>query len=213
MAINQTLKDSLIEKIRDSIIAGDYSPGEKLRQEELASHFGVSAVPVREALRQLEAEGLVTSLPRRGVVVTCLDEEDMRDIYDIRITLETMATRIATPKMNEETLNRLACTIEKMDQHPDEPAHLTQLNHEFHLTIYEASGRRYLCDLITMLRRRTQHYVRAHIHTMNAMPKSQEQHRAILAACQAGDAETAGNLMKEHLSRVGDELVSYVQDL
>lgn len=208
---NQTLKDAVVEQIRDEIITGQLQPGQKLRQEELAAHFGVSAVPVREALRQLEAEGMVSSIPRRGVVVTRLSSEDMRDIYDIRINLEEMATLIAVPLMDQATLDKLNQMVENMDLNLEQPSVLTKLNHEFHLTIYQASGRKYLHELIEMLRRRTQHYVRSHISDMNSMPKSQEQHRMILEACQSGDAHEAAACMRRHIERVGQELVTHIQ--
>jgi len=128
-------------------------------------------------------EGLVTSLPRRGAVVTCLSAEDIEDIYDIRINLEGMATALAVPNMTKETLAHLSDCVVQMDNPELDATQLAKLNHDFHLSIYETSGRKYLCELITRQRRRTQHYVRAHITAMNAMPESQTQHQAILKAC------------------------------
>jgi len=177
----------------------------------LASHFEVSAIPVREALRELQVEGLVTSLPRRGAVVTRLSVEDIEDIYDIRINLEGMATALAVPKMTKETLDNLSACLVQMDDSGLDATSLAKLNHRFHLSIYEASGRKYLCEFIAIQRRRTQHYVRAHISDMNAMPESQAQHQAILKACQEGKADEAEKQMREHLNRVKLELMNYVE--
>jgi DNA-binding GntR family transcriptional regulator len=210
-SINRTVKDALVENLRDEIIKGQFRPGQKLRQEELAAHFGVSTMPIREALRELEAEGLVTIKPRRGAVVTRLSAEDLQDIYDIRSTLEEMATRLAVPCLNEASLAALAQCVQQMDSHVGDPISYTKLNHQFHLTIYAASGRRHLCELIELLRRRTQHYVHTHIGDMGRMPESRHDHRAILDACQRGDADRAATIMREHLGRVGQELVEYFE--
>ena len=183
-----------------------------MRQEELASRFEVSAIPVREALRELQVEGLVTSLPRRGVVVTRLSADDIEDIYDIRINLEGMATALAVPKMTKETLEHLNDCVVQMDNPELDATSLAKLNHNFHLSIYEASGRKYLCELIEIQRRRTQHYVRAHISSMNAMPESQSQHQAILKACRTGKAKEAEKQMQAHLNRVKLELMSYITE-
>ncbi len=181
-----------------------------MRQEELASRFEVSAIPVREALRELQVEGLVTSLPRRGAVVTKLSASDIEDIYYIRINLEGMATALAVPKLTKETLTHLEDCLVQMDNPELDATSLAKLNHSFHLSIYEASGRKYLCDLIEIQRRRTQHYVRAHISSMNAMPESQSQHQAILKACKASKAGEAKKQMQAHLNRVKLELMSYI---
>ena len=98
------MKETLVETLRDEIIRGDFVPGQYLRLEEIASRFDVSTMPVREALRDLEAEGLVTIFPHRGAIVTELSADELQDIYDIRVTLEEMATRLAVPLMTEDTL-------------------------------------------------------------------------------------------------------------
>ena len=210
--LNRTVKDALVENLRDEIIKGSLRPGQKLRQEELAAYFDVSTMPVREALRELEAEGLVTITPHRGAVVTRLSAEDLQDIYDIRTNLEEMATRLAVPRLDETALADLTQCIQAMDDHFDDAIIYTYLNHEFHLMLYTASGRRHLCELIELLRRRTQHYVYAHLSVMGRRPESIEDHRSILEACQRGDADRAAAIMRQHLSRVGRELVEYYQE-
>lgn len=211
-SINRTVKDALVENIRDEIIKGRLHPGQKLPQEELAAYFDVSTMPVREALRELEAEGLVTITPHRGAVVTSLSAEDLQDIYDIRTNLEEMATRLAVLRMDETTLADLTQCVQAMADHFDDDITYTKLNHQFHLLLYTASGRRHLYELIELLRRRTQHYVHAHLSVMGRRPESIEDHRAILEACQRGDADQAAAIMRQHLSRVGRELVEYYQE-
>ena len=99
LPIARTVKDTLVEILRDEIIQGHLAPGQHLRLEEIAPRFDVSTTPVREALRELEVEGLVTIFPHRGAIVTKLSVEELQDIYDIRVTLEEMATRFAVPHL------------------------------------------------------------------------------------------------------------------
>jgi DNA-binding GntR family transcriptional regulator len=168
-AIPRTVKDLLVDRLRDEIVRGDFEPGEYLRLDDIAARFDVSTMPVREALRELESEGLVTIYPHRGAVVTKLTASDLRDIYDIRATLESMATRPAVARMTEATCRELAAVIERMDQQLGHIAALVKLNHQFHTTLYAASGRRHLCEINRTLRYRTQHYLHAYMDDLGSM--------------------------------------------
>ncbi len=211
-SIPRTVKETLVESLRDAIIRGDFAPGQYLRLEEIAARFDVSTMPVREALRDLEAEGLVTIFPHRGATVTQLSADELQDIYDIRVLLEEMATRLAVPLMTEATLAELTSLVEQMENHVGDVATLVKLNHQFHLTLYGASGRRHLCELNQMLRYRTQHYL--HLFTVEVesenFSQTQGEHRAILEACKRGDAEQAAAIMRHHVAQVGQALVRYV---
>lgn len=209
--IHRTVKGALAESLRDEIISGNIPPGQPLRLEDLAAQFDVSTMPVREALRELEAEGLVKIFPHRGAVVTELTADELEDIYDIRATLEAMGARLAVPRLTEETLGRLHTLVDQMDSHLGEVAALVKLNNEFHLALYAASGRDHLCDLIKTLRLRTQHYLHAFISDLGGMPQAQSEHRAIVEFCKRGDGQGAARIMHEHVARVGRALIEYVQ--
>jgi DNA-binding GntR family transcriptional regulator len=204
------VKDQLVNHLRDDIVRGSFEPGEHLRLEDIAVRFDISTMPVREALRDLESEGLVTIYPHRGAVVTELTVEDLEDIYDIRATLEAMATRLAVPRMTEAICEDLALIIERMDGQLGDVASLVKLNHQFHSTLYCASGRRHLCDLNHTLRYRTQHYLHAYIDDLGSMALAQGEHRAILDACRSGHAEEAAELVREHVAEVGQAIVEFV---
>ncbi|OGO18715.1 MAG: hypothetical protein A2Z14_09460 [Chloroflexi bacterium RBG_16_48_8] len=206
-----TLKKALVEKLRDEIICGGLIPGQHLRLEEIAGRFEISTMPVREALRELESEGLVTIFPHKRAVVTRLSPEDLQDIYEIRATLEEMATRLAVPLLTENTLKQLETVVEQINNHFGEVVLQVKLNHTFHNTLYAASGRKHLCELTNMLRHRTQHYLHAFITHLGGMPQAQEEHRAILRACRRGDAEEAASIMQEHVAKVGQSIIAYVQ--
>ena len=205
-----TVKRLLVEQIRNEIIKGHYAPGQRLRLRDLAAEFNISTQPVRDALSELEAEGLITSEPRRGAVVTQLSPADLQDIYDIRSTLEAMATRFAVPQLNAERLETLEQLIEEMDQHMGEIIELVRLNFEFHTTLYEAANRKHLCELIETLRHRTEHYLHAYMIDLGGMPPAQEEHRAVVAACRQGDTELAANIMYEHVAKAGQGIIEYV---
>ena len=209
--ISRTVKSSLADNLREDILRGELVPGQSIRLEEVAGRFDVSTTPVREALRDLEAEGLVTIFPHRGAIVTQLSPDDLRDIYDIRATLEAMATRLAVPQMTEATLSQLLSYFEQMDSHLGEVVTLIKLNHAFHMTLYGASGRRHLCELSSRLRYRTQHYLVAFIADIGGMPKAQAEHWAIIEACQRGEADDAAALMFNHVDNVGNTLIEYVR--
>lgn len=211
-SIPRTVKDGLVENLREEIIRGDLVPGQHLRLEEIAARFDVSTMPVREALRDLEAEGLVTIFPHRGAVVTQLSADDLQEIYDIRATLEEMATRLAVPRMTEATLAKLTSLVEQMDNHLSDVVTLVRLNHQFHSTLYAASGRSHLCQLARMLRYRTQHYLRAFINDLGGMPQAQVEHRAVLEACKRGDAKQASTIMHDHVAQVGHAIIEYVRE-
>jgi len=210
--LHRTVKSNLVEELRDAIILGEYVPGQHLRLEDIAARFDISTTPVREALRDLEVEGLVTIFPHRGAVVTQLSADDLLDIYEVRATLEQMATRLAVPNMGEDTFAQLELYIEQMDDHLGELATLVKLNHNFHYTLYCASGRRHLCELTSILRRRTQHYLHAYISHLGGMPVAQEEHRSVIEACRSGEAEPAARIIYEHVTHVGNSIIEYVHE-
>ena len=111
--------------IRLAILRGQLAPGQTLKQEELAKQFGLSRAPVREALRQLEAEGLVISYPHRGTVVARLSADDIEEVFLIRITLETAILKVAVPKINDLDLRKAQAVLEQTESDPN-PAHSGQ---------------------------------------------------------------------------------------
>jgi DNA-binding GntR family transcriptional regulator len=209
--IPRTVTSTLVENLRDEILLGELVPGQHIRLEEIAARFDVSTMPVREALRDLEAEGLVNIFPHRGAVVTQLSSDDLQDIYDVRAVLEEMATRLAVPHMTEATFKQLLSYINQMDSHLGELVTLVKLNNDFHNTLYNASGRRHLCDLTCLMRYRTQHYLHAFISHLGGMPQAQAEHRAIIEACRQGDADRAAMLVHNHVVHVGDAIIEYVR--
>ena len=210
--VGRTVQSELAKLLRKEIVRGDYKPGEPLRLNNIAAQYEVSTMPVREALRTLESEGIVEVFPHRGAIVTELSPDELEDIYDIRATLEEKATRAAVPLLTEETLAKLTSLVEQMDEKIGRISAEVVLNHEFHITLYTASGRKHLCEINQSLRYRAQHYLRAFIDTLGGMPHAQDEHREILAACKKGDAEKAATLVHDHVAQVGQAIVEYLRN-
>jgi DNA-binding GntR family transcriptional regulator len=209
--IARTVKESLVQYLRNDIILGKFLPGEYLRLDEIAATYDVSTMPVREALRDLEDEGLVVIYPHRGAKVSELSVAELEDIYDMRAVLEAMAARLAVPRMTQATYAELDAIVEQMDSHLVDVVAEVDLNHQFHCTLYSASGREHLCELNRELRFRTQHYLRSYMKDLGRMPVAQQEHRAIVEACRQGQAELVATLIHSHVLDVGKSLVEYVR--
>lgn len=205
-----TVKGLLVQQIRDEIICGNFPPGSRLRLRDLATQFKVSTQPIREALSELEAEGLVCTVPRKGAVVSQLSVEELTDIYEIRATLEAMATRLAVPLVSAEIIETLNNLITDMDNHLGEVVELVQLNKQFHLTLYQASGRKHLIELVGSLRNNTAHYLHAYMIDLGGMPLAQDEHRVIVEACRAGEAGQAAVMIHDHVMAAGNGIIDYV---
>ncbi len=215
LALSQlTVKNVLVQQIRNEIIRGHFAPGQRLRLRDLAKQFNVSTQPIRQALSELEAEGLVKSEPRKGALVTRLTSAELQDIYEIRATLEAMATSTAIPHLTEERFDALEQLLLEIDNHLGEGrevVELVRLNSEFHGTLYAASGRQHLLELTRTLRHRTQHYLHAYMIEQGQMPYAQTEHRAIVAACRERDTERAKAIMYEHVMKAGRGIIEYVK--
>jgi DNA-binding GntR family transcriptional regulator len=184
--------------LREAIVAGELEGGFALRQEDIAAAFSVSRMPVREALRQLEAEGLIDFIPYRGAVVASLSAEDMHDVYDIRAALEPVALRLSLPSLTAEDLQRAAEILEEIDSE-DDVGRWGELNARFHLTLYGRAGRKRLLDLLQIHLRAGDRYLRLHHSQRDRRPDSQAEHRALLTACHEKDEERACSILHHHI--------------
>ncbi|MDQ2871843.1 MAG: GntR family transcriptional regulator [Candidatus Eremiobacteraeota bacterium] len=206
----QTAPAVIAERIREAIVRGQLRPGQPLRQAEIAERFGVSRIPVREALSQLEGEGWVSSIPHRGVVVTELNAEDVRDLSDIRIELETLALRLAVPNMSEVTLERAEAILDEIDAEPTIDA-WADYNLTFHCTLYEAANRPRLLTMIKNTHRLTSRYLLVHVAVLNYRERGQDEHRRLLAACREGNIEQADAVLRAHIGASADMLEAYLR--
>ncbi|MEW6498204.1 MAG: GntR family transcriptional regulator [Cyanobacteriota bacterium] len=202
--------DLIAEALREAILRGIFQEGQSLRQDEIAAQFGVSRIPVREALRQLEAEGLVTLQLNRGATVSALSPAEAQEIFEIRVALETTAIQLAIPKLTESDLEKAAVILDATNQTTD-AARWAKLNWEFHSTLYSPSDRPRLLAMIKTLHVNIDRYVRLQMEQMNYLEKSQKEHYQLLDACRQRDTKAAVKLLKRHIETAGEQLVAHLQ--
>lgn len=196
----ETRSGEVIDALREAILVGRYGPGERLLQEEVAAAFGTSRIPLREALRRLEGEGLVRISPNRGAVVTPLTAQDIADVYDLRLALESLALRRAAERaadLRAETAIR-AESAERAMAGDDLPA-LFHLDRDFHADLAAASGNPHLVAALdgqwSQIMRVMHAYLRRGAYPMAVWT----DHRAIADAVAAGDADGAVANLTRHL--------------
>jgi DNA-binding GntR family transcriptional regulator len=207
---HQTLPQRVAEILRATILAGKLVGGQTLRQEELAAQLGVSRIPVREALRQLEAEGFVELHPHRGATVATLTPSEALEIYDIRAALEAQALRLAVPNLTKATLRSAEDLLDKIDGETG-MARWAELNWQFHATLYAAAQRPRLLEMIRQLHDNVGRYLRSAIALPAHTRQSQKQHRALLAACKRRDAPAAVAVLEDHLRTTSSKLAAQLE--
>jgi DNA-binding GntR family transcriptional regulator len=192
----QTAQDVVLAAMREAILSGAAPPGARLRQEKLAQRFGTSRIPVREALRALEYEGLVRSAPYRGFTVTELDADDIEEVYDLRVLLEGHAVRLALPLMTDDDLRTLEELYDEMTQAALGEAQLAA-RERFYIRLYSTTGRPRLVGLIARLRQEVARSLR-----WPTLQHAPSHHEAFFEAIRAGDAERAVSQLATHYRRV-----------
>jgi len=194
--------------LKAAILEGRLPGGTPLRQEELAERLGVSRMPIREALRQLEAQALVEVLPHRGAVVAEISVADAADIFAIRRALEPAALRLSIPRLTEAQRAQAAALITAMDVEPD-PGRMGLLNRQFHMALYAAAGHPRLLALTEQHLAAFDRYLRFHLAAQGRERMAQEDHRAMLEAAERGDADTAVAVLEGHLDHAAAEITAF----
>lgn len=188
----------VVNVLREAILMGLFPQGRILRQAEIAASLGVSHTPVREAIRQLEAEGFVEIIPNRGAMVTGLTEDDAREIFSIRALLESEALRLAIPKLDEKTLRR--CDYINMEIGEEKDIHKwCGLNWEFHKCLYQAAKSPRLLQMIQNLYSNVDRYLRLYLELENYRSIGKDEHSSIVQALRNGDENGAIKALRLHL--------------
>jgi len=200
---------SIADSLRADILRGKLKSGQALKQDEIAAQFGISKIPVREALIQLKAEGLVNFYPNRGAFVSELSAVEADEIYIMRIALETAVLARAIPNL---TVAHLKHAKEILDAiHREENiAKWGELNWEFHATLYTPAALPRLMETIRTLHSNIARYLVLYLAGMAYQKKSQKEHRAILEACRHGNTEKAVACLEEHLRGASTHLVAFL---
>jgi len=196
----RTTPDAVAVTLREAIVRGIFRAAQPLKADEIAAQLGVSHIPVREALRQLEGEGLVTIYPNRGAIVASLSRADITEIYGIRTTLETAALRAAVPLLSPATLRRASAVLDEYELETD-TRHWGELDLEFHATLYGLEGQPRLLGIINTLRNQVDRYFHIFPLAVKQREPFQADHRAILESCVGRDSDAAVTHLEQHLER------------
>lgn len=206
----RSMEEEVYLRMREAILRGDVAGGERLVQEDIAGRFGTSRIPVRDALRRLEADGLVEADARGVYSVTRFGPDDLKEVYRLRELLEGHLTACACEQLGAEELDELEQLQREMDEAGSDAETYVALNQRFHQAIYDAAGQP-----------RTQRMVRSLWQGMppltpltlaHRISESHREHRAILDALRAGDAEAAAAAMRRHIATAGEALLRHVSN-
>lgn len=204
-----TTSDIIQRYIRASIADGSLDEGEPIRQDDVARLFNVSKIPVREALKRLEAEGLVEFHRNKGAVVTRLSEPEVAQIFETRAILESNALRISVPLLTPETLARAETYCDAFAGEMD-GARWSMLNWQFHSCLYEDARRPFMVGLIRSVNDRLERQIRAQLALSQSQDVATREHRAILEAARAGDADGAATLLYDHIMKACRSLLHHL---
>jgi len=197
------------EKLRSAILDGRLPAGIALRQQELATLFGVSRMPVREALRQLEAQSLLRVETHKGAVVAPLINEDATDAYALRILLESEALRQSIPLLTPDDINTARGYIEKLEVETDYTV-MGTLNRLFHMTLYSKAHNTRLLKLVEDGLNEEERFLRFNLEHMNLGKVSQNDHLELLEMAAAGNVEATIEALAHHLNRGVEAINAYL---
>lgn len=209
-----SLASAVADKLREMIIRGEMQEGEQLRQDAIALDFQVSRIPVREALRQLEAEGLIKIVAHRGAVVSSLSADEIEELFAIRALLECQVLKLSIPNLTEsdfQQAEQILETYEKALWMKGEVGSWGRLNWQFHSTLYSRANRPYFMSIIQMLNNNGDRYTRLQLYLTQAFERAKQEHRALLDLCRKRDVQAAADLLDRHILNAGRMLKEFVK--
>ncbi len=202
--------------LRQRILAGEFKAGEQLRQDALAADYGVSRIPVREALRRLEAEGLIAIEPHKGAVVAGLEPGEIRELFEMRAVLEAELIRLAVPRLTAADMAEAEAALNAYEAGlaADRVEDWGALNWRFHAALYRAADRGRWLETVQDLNAKTDRFIRLQLALTGALDRARSEHLAILTLARAGEADDAAALVRRHILEAGEGLsAALAQDL
>ncbi|MBT8153224.1 GntR family transcriptional regulator [Epibacterium ulvae] len=198
--MTETVADKIYTALRERIVIGELPAGEKLRQDHIARDYDASHVPVREALLRLEAHGLATSLPRRGTRVSALDPKEIREVVEMRVSLEVLALSHAVPRITDQDLGQIQTRFEACETSTD-MVQWDRANRQFHMTLLSPCAMPRLLETIADLQLAAARHMFAHWRgTWRARPDP--DHAALVEAVTRRETGSACDILRRHLRRV-----------
>lgn len=202
-----------LDELRRRILEGSYAAGLPLRQDALAAEFGISRIPVREALFQLEAEGLVRILPHRGAVVSELSAQEVEEVFELRSLLEPRLLRRSAPRLGPEDFTALRAMLAEYDAElrAGHVGRWGELNTAFHMRLYERADRPRTVALVSTLLRESDRHTRLQLAYTDGRARAAREHGELLALCEAGRFRDACILLRGHIANAGDTLTAFIK--
>ena len=200
------LRDVVFQTLRQAILRGELEPGERLMEIHLADRLGVSRTPIREAIRKLELEGLVVMIPRRGAIVASITEKDLKDVLEVRRTLEVMAAEIACDRLAEagEEFRKL--------KDSDDYTSLAAADVKFHDIIYAATDNQRLISILNNLREQMYRYRLEYLKDTHSHEKLDGEHQAIFENIRNGDKEAVCTMVGQHIDNQKEAILAAIRE-
>ena len=213
MAIEHKTRTQLVvEAIREKILHGEIKAGEPLRQAALADELNVSRIPVREALLQLEAEGLVNFEPHKGATATEISATQVDEVFELRALLESELLKYSVPNLTDEDIAEARSLIEMMEKTDDHDAALGEMNNRFHNILYSRANRPHTLELADILIKNSLRFVRMHLTLAGGDERSQDEHLHLLKLCEDRDLEQACSYLKEHILSAKQDIIDLLDE-
>lgn len=209
-----SLSEAVAERLREMILRGEFSEGEQLRQDAIAANFQVSRIPVREALRQLEAEGLIKIVAHRGAVVSSLSSDEIEELFEIRALLECEVLRLSIPNLTEsdfEQAEEILRVYENALWKQGDLGSWGRLNSQFHAALYSRANRPHFMAIIRQINNNGERYTGLQLYLTRAFERAKKEHRQLLQLCRKRDVEAACTLLKQHIQTAGRTLKETLQ--
>ncbi len=209
----RSIPDEVARRLRRRILSGELGEGTPLRQDAIARDYGVSRIPVREALSRLEAEGLVRLEPHKGAVVAGLAPAEIAELFEMRAVLEAELLRLAVEAMTPRALEAAAAALADYEAAlaAGTVADWGALNWRFHAALYRAAGRTQWVDTVARLNQQTDRFIRLQLALTGALDRARSEHREILRLARAGAAEAAADLVRRHILEAGAALAAALE--
>jgi DNA-binding GntR family transcriptional regulator len=204
-----SLTSAVADKLRDQIIRGEIGEGSQLRQDAIASQYRVSRIPVREALRQLEAEGLISIVPNRGAIVPALSPSDIEELFSIRALLEPEVLKLSIPRLTEDDFSEADSVLREYVSELTHEEHVStwgRLNWQFHSILYSRADQPRFMAIIRNVNNSGERYTRLQLYLTHGIKRANEEHHKILELCRRRDVDAACTFLRQHIQHAGESL-------
>lgn len=211
---HRTVAGAVAEDLRRRIINGDFASGFQLRQDALAAEFGVSRIPVREALMQLEAEGLVKIHPHRGAIVSELSTAEIEELFELRAILEPRLLKASAPRLNGDDYGRLHAILQEFSL-ALEAQHVSrwgELNTELHMVLYRHAGQPRSLSIVANLLQECDRHTRLQLSLAGKRERAEAEHAELIRLCAGGEVRAACALLKNHIENAGQSLRDFLKE-